>query len=55
MRYEADVEVRLRHVLAVEAETPFEAQEKVMAQMLDRSPDELKTRIHIQVGVSGKE
>lgn len=50
MRYEVDVELKMRFLLAVEADDPSLASEKALAEMSERRPDEQTTIVKVEKG-----
>lgn len=47
MRYDVEINLKLKHVLAVEADSAFEAQTKALEQMQDRDPEKLEATFEI--------
>jgi hypothetical protein len=47
VRYDVEINLKLKHVLAVEAGSAFEAQAKALEAMADRDPEVLSTEFEI--------
>lgn len=50
MRYDVEINLRLKHVMVVDANTAFEAQAKALEEMRDRDPEVLVTEFEVHRG-----
>jgi len=50
VRYDVEINLKLKHVMAVEADSAFEAQVKALEEMRDRDPEVLTTEFEINRG-----